>query len=243
MPAAEDISPARRWVRPAFWTALFRHLVPVVGVLALGWHPLDVLVFLFVETWLFLTLRMAAEGVLNRRFGDVPATVIGAIGQLCVFVPILAVIFGFVMGLVGLMVQQLAFGADEWRAFQETAAWRTPLYRIALALVAVEQAGEAVAFAVRLARSPGPAIADDLHLQRMVQRVVFLGAAGLVAGFAPDAGARGVVVAIAAAMFLWEAWPDEATGVEAEAPAASVEAAAAAAPRRKPPRRGRSRRG
>jgi hypothetical protein len=234
MPAVEDISPTRRWLRPALWTALFRHLVPVVGVIALGWHPLDVLVFLFVETWLFLTLRMGTEGVLNRRFGDVPKTVAGAIAQLLLFVPILGVIFGFGMGLVGLMVQQLAFGADDWRVFLETAAWRTPLYRIALALVVIEQVGETVAFAVRLARSPGPEIADDLHLQRMVQRVVFLAAAGLVAGFAPAAGARGVVVAIAAAMFAWEAWPDEAP---------SAADAEAAAPRTKPPRRERSRRG
>jgi hypothetical protein len=240
MPAVEDISPARRWLRPALWTALVRHLVPVVGVLALGWHPLDVLVFLFVETWLFLTLRMGTEGVLNRRFGDVPTTAIGALGQLCLFVPILAVVFGFVMGLVGLVVQQLAFGADDWRAFLETAAWRTPLYRIALALVAVEQVGEAVAFALRLARTSGPEIADDLRLQRMVQRVVFLAAAGLVAGFAPAAGARGVVVAIAAAMFVWEAWPDEAAPPAEPARPAD---AAAAAPRTKPPRRGRSRRG
>ena len=234
MPAAEDISPTRRWLRPALWTALFRHLVPVVGVLALGWHPLDVLVFLFVETWLFLTLRMAAEGVLNRRFGDVPGTVAGAVGQLALFVPTLGVVFGFLMGLVGLVVQQLAFGADDWRVFQETAAWRTPLYRIALALVVAEQVGETIAFAVRLARSAGPEIADDLHLQRMVQRVVFLAAAGVVAGVAPAAGTRGIVVAIAAAMFLWEAWPDEAV---------SAEVAAAAAPRTGRPRRGRSRRG
>jgi hypothetical protein len=234
MPAAEDISPTRRWLRPALWTALFRHLVPVVGVLALGWHPIDVLVFLFVETWLFLTLRMGTEGVLNRRFGDVPKTVAGVAAQLALFVPILAAIFGFLMGLVGLVVQ-LSFGADDWRAFQETAAWRTPLYRIALALVVVEQVGETVAFAVRLARSAGPEIADDLHLQRMVQRVVFLAAAGGAAGFAPPgAGARGVVIAIAAAMFLWEAWPDEAV---------SAADAGAAAPRTKPPRRARSRRG
>ena len=34
---------------------------PGRGRAALGWHPLDVLVFLFVETWLFLTLRMGIE--------------------------------------------------------------------------------------------------------------------------------------------------------------------------------------
>ena len=69
----------------------------------------------------------------------------------------------------------------------------------------------------------------------MVQRVVFLAAAGVAAGIAPaGAGARGVVVAIAAAMFLWEAWPDEAV---------SAADAGAAAPRTKPPRRARSRRG
>lgn len=243
MPAVEDISPARRWVRPAFWTALFRHAVPVVGVVALGWHPLDVLVFLFVETWLFLTLRAGTEGVLNRRFGDVPKTAAGALAQLALFVPILGVVFAFVMGIVGLLVQQLAFGAEDWRVFQETAAWRTPLYRIALGLVVIEQLGEAVAFAVRLARSAGPEIADDLHLQRMVQRVVFLAAAGLAAGVAPAAGARGVVVAIAAAMFLWEAWPDEAAPPAPAGAAPSAPAAAAAAPRTKPPRRARSRRG
>jgi len=239
MAPAEDNSPERTWLRPALWTALFRHAVPVLGVLFLDWQALDVLLFLFVETWLFLTLRTGTEVVLNRSFGDVPTTVVGAVVQLVLLTPIAGLIIGFVMGLVGLVVQQVAFGADEWRAFAASAAWQTPLYRMALALVVVEQLAEAVAFAVRLARLPAPADADDRKLQRMVQRVVFLGAAGVAAGLAPaGAGARGVVVALAAAMFLWEAWPDEAP---AEAPSAAD--GAAAAPRTKPPRRARSRRG
>jgi hypothetical protein len=235
MPAVEEISPSPRWLRPALWTALFRHAVPVLGVLFLDWQALDVLLFLFVETWFFLTLRTATEAVLNRSFGDVPKTAAGAVMQLVLYTPIAGLMIGFAMGLVGLVVQQVAFGADEWRAFREAAAWRTPLYRMGLALVVVEQVAEAVAFAVRLARLPAPADADDRELQRMVQRVVFLGAAGVAAGFAPaGAGARGVVIAIAAAMFLWEAWPDEAV---------SAADAAAAAPRTKRPRRERSRRG
>ena len=243
MAPAEDNSPERTWLRPALWTALFRHAVPVLGVLFLDWQALDVLLFLFVETWLFLTLRTGTEVVLNRSFGGVPETAAGAVVQLVLYTPIAGLMIGFVMGLVGLVVQQVAFGADEWRAFTETAAWRTPLYRMGLALVAVEQVAEAVAFAVRLARLPAPADADDRKLQRMVQRVVFLGAAGVAAGVAPaGAGARGVVVALAAAMFLWEAWPDEAPGA---VPGEALSAAdgAAAAPRTKPPRRARSRRG
>jgi hypothetical protein len=239
MAPAEDESPQRIWLRPALWTALFRHAVPVLGVLFLDWQALDVLLFLFVETWLFLTLRTGTEVVLNRTFGDVPKTVAGAVIQLVLLTPIAGLMIGFVMGLVGLVVQQVAFGADEWRAFAASAAWRTPLYQMGLALVVVEQVAEAVAFAVRLARLPAPADADDRKLQRMVQRVVFLGAAGVAAGLAPaGAGARGVVVALAAAMFLWEAWPDEAPS---EAPSAAD--GAAAAPRTKPPRRARSRRG
>jgi len=235
MSEAEAVSRRERWLRPALWTALFRHAVPVLGVLFLDWQALDVLLFLFVETWLFLTLRTGTEVVLNRSFGDVPKTVVGAVAQLALCVPIAGLMIGFVMGLVGLVVQQVAFGADEWRGFAASAAWRTPLYRVALALVVVEQIAEAVAFAVRLARLPAPAEADDRKLQRMVQRVVFLGAAGVAAGFAPPgAGARGVVIAIAAAMFLWEAWPDEAV---------SAADAGAAAPRTTPPRRARSRRG
>jgi hypothetical protein len=239
MAPAEDNSPARIWLRPALWTALFRHAVPVLGVLFLDWQALDVLLFLFVETWLFLTLRTGTEVVLNRSFGGVPTTLVGAVVQLVLLTPIAGLMIGFVMGLVGLVVQQVAFGADEWRAFAASAAWRTPLYQMGLALVVVEQVAEAVAFAVRLARLPAPADADDRKLQRMVQRVVFLGAAGVAAGLAPaGAGARGVVVALAAAMFLWEAWPEEAP---AEAPSAA--GGAAAAPRTKPPRRARSRRG
>ena len=239
MSEPEAVSRREGWLRPALWTALFRHAVPVAGVLFLDWQALDVLLFLFVETWLFLTLRTGTEVVLNRSFGKVPTTVAGAVVQLVLLTPIAGLLIGFVMGLVGLVVQQVAFGADEWRAFAASAAWRTPLYRMGLALVAVEQVAEAVAFAVRLARLPAPADADDRKLQRMVQRVVFLGAAGVAAGVAPaGAGARGVVVALAAAMFLWEAWPDEAP---AEAPSAAD--GAAAAPRTKPPRRARSRRG
>jgi hypothetical protein len=93
---------------------------------------------------------------------------------------------------------------------------------------------EAARFAVRLARLPAPEQADDLQIQRMVQRLVFLVAAGVAAGCAPPgAGARGVVVAIAGAMFLWEAWPEDDV---------SAADAAAAAPRTKRPRRERSRR-
>ena len=65
---------SRVWLRPALWTALFRHAVPVLGVLFLDWQALDVLLFLFVETWLFLTLRVGTEVVLNRSFGQVPET-------------------------------------------------------------------------------------------------------------------------------------------------------------------------
>ena len=117
MSAAEAVSRRERWLRPALWTALFRHAVPVLGVLFLDWQPLDVLLFLFVETWLFLTLRMGTEVVLNRSFGDVPTTAAGAVAQLVLCVPIAGLMIGFVMGLVGLVVQQVAFGADDWRAF------------------------------------------------------------------------------------------------------------------------------
>jgi hypothetical protein len=234
MAPPEGIPPARRWLRPALFAALFRHAIPVVGVLAFGWLPLDVLLFLLLETWLFLTLRIGAEGVLNRSMGRVPETASGAVLQLLFVTPIAGLLTGFVLGLVGLVVGRLAFGADDWLAFREAAAWTTPLFRVALALVAAEQLAEAVRFAVRLARLPAPEQADDLQLQRMVQRVVFLAAAGVAAGFAPPgAGAREVVVAIAGAMFLWEAWPEDAV---------SAADAAAAAPRTKRPRRERSRR-
>ena len=58
---ATEAAPRPWWLGPALWTALLRHAIPVVGVLFLGWLPLDFLLFLLVETWLFLTLRTGIE--------------------------------------------------------------------------------------------------------------------------------------------------------------------------------------
>ena len=125
--------------------------------------------------------------MLNRRFGDVPRRGRQA-GSSRSCSPCPAVVLGFVLGLVALVVQQLAFGADDWARFQEAAVWTTPAFRIALALMLFDQLWDAGRFAIRIAPLPAPDQSDDLHLQRMVLRVVFLAAAGLAAGLAPGAG-------------------------------------------------------
>jgi hypothetical protein len=145
---------------------------------------------------------------------------------------------------VAVVVRQLAISDADWAAFEQAAVWRTPGFVLALALMLLDQAREAVRFGIRIAPLPAPDRADDLQLRRMVLRITFLGAAGIAAGVtrAYGAGSRAVVVAMAAAMVLLEAWPEEERPPRtAEAPIAS--AAAAAGPRTSRRRRPRSRRG
>ncbi len=235
------------WLGPPLWAAIARHAIPVAGVLFLGWLPLDFLLFLLLETWLFLTLRMGVEGALNRSFGPVPKTLGGKLGQIALLTAMSGAVMAFVLGLVAIVLRTLAFGDAEWRQFIQGAVWRTPWFRIGLLLMALEQAVEVARFAVRIAPLPAPDEADDRHLQRMALRVVFLTMAGFAAGVAPAGGTAGrsVVIALAVAMVLFEAWPEERGTPPAPPVDASANASdgAAAAPRTSRRRRGRSRRG
>ena len=236
-------APRRGWLGPPLWAAILRHAIPVGGVLFLGWLPLDFLLFLLIETWLFLTLRMGVEGALNRSFGPVPETLAGKLGQIAVLTLMSGVVMAIVLGLVGSVVKQFAFSAADWTQFEQTAVWRTPPFLVALLLLLLDQAWDAVRFAIRIAPLPKPGDADDRHLQRVVLRITFLAGAGIAAGVTPAGGAAGrsIVIGLAAAMVLLEAWPDEAPAAADSAVSASGEAAAA--PRTSRRRRGRSRRG
>jgi hypothetical protein len=234
------------WLGPRLWTALLRHALPVLGVLLLGWSALDFLLYLLLETWLFLTLRMGVEGALNRSFGRVPNTTTGALTQIAFLSAMSGVVMAIVLGLVALVVRQFAIGDADWRQFEQAAAWRTQGFRLALLLMVADQVWDAGRFAVRIAPLPAPDQADDLQLQRMVLRIVFLAAAGVAAGLTPaqGAGGRAVVIALAAAMVMLDAWPEEhPPPVPVDVPRVSASDAAAAGTRRSRRRRGRSRRG
>jgi hypothetical protein len=232
------------WLGPVLWAALLRHAIPVGGVLLLGWLPLDFLLYFVIETWLFLTLRMGVEGALNRSFGPVPETLEGKLGQIAVLTLMSGVVMAIVLGLVGVVVKQLAFSAADWRAFVDAAVWRTPPFLAGLLLLLIDQVWEAARFGIRIAPLPKPDDADDRHLQRVVLRITFLAIAGIAAGVTPAGGAAGrsIVVGLAAAMVMLEAWPEEPRAAPAEG-AVSASAGAAAAPRTSRRRRGRSRRG
>lgn len=237
--------PTRRgWLGPPLWTALARHAIPVLGVLFLGWSALDFLLYFLLETWLFLTLRMGVEATLNRSFGKVPNTLAGALGQIALMSALSAVVIGIVLGLATLLVRQFAIADADWRRFEDAATWRTPGFQLALALMVLDQLWDAVRFAVRIAPLPAPDQADDLQLQRMALRITFLAGAGVLAGVTPaqGAGSGAVVVAMAFAMILLEAWPEEPRPPLPVAPPTASDAGAGA-PRRSRRRRGRSRRG
>jgi hypothetical protein len=234
------------WLGPALWAALLRHSIPVLGVLVLGWSPLEFLVFVVLETWLFLTLRTGVEATLNRSFGPVPQTLPGTLAQMAFLTGLCGAALAIVLGLVSVVVLQSAFSPADWERFRQAAVWSTPGFRVALLLLLVDHAWDAGRFAMRIAPLPAPDQLDDLHLQRMVLRVVFLAAAGFAAGLSParGAGGRAVVIALALAMVLLEAWPQErAAAPAAEGGSPTASAAAAAAPRRSRRRRGRSPRG
>lgn len=233
------------WLGPPLWAALLRHAIPVAGVLLLGWRPLDFLLFFVIETWLFLTLRMGVEGALNRSFGPVPETLEGKLGQIAVLTLMSGVVMAIVLGLVGIVVKQFAFSAADWKQFEDAALWRTPPFLVGLLLLLLDQAWDAARFAVRIAPLPKPDDADDRHLQRVVLRITFLAVAGIAAGITPAGGAAGrsIVIGLAAAMVMLEAWPDERVPVPAAEGDATASAEGAAAPRTSRRRRGRSRRG
>lgn len=239
---AEPVRPG--WLGPALWTSVLRHSIPVAGVLFLGWLPLDVLCFLLLETWLFLTLHAAAEATLSAAMGKVPETLPGQLVQMGVMVVVCGAALAFVLGLVAVAVRQFAFSDAEWARFVEAAVWNTPAFRVALALMLVDQFWDAGRFAVRIARLHAPEWADDLHLQRMVLRVVVLAAAGAAAGLMPvgPQGGRAIVVALAIAMVMLEAWPEEPGPPRPEVRATDA-GGEAGAPRRSRRRRARSRRG
>jgi hypothetical protein len=247
--AGAGLEPAARvprpgWFGPALWAALLRHAIPVAGVLFLGWLPLDFLLYFVLETWLFLTLRMGVEGALNRSFGPVPETLVGKLGQIAVLTLMSGVVMAMVLGVVGIVVKQFGFSAADWQQFEEAAIWRTPPFLVGLLLLLLDQVWEAARFAMRIAPLPKPDDADDRHLQRVVLRITFLAIAGMAAGITPAGGAAGrsIVIGLAAAMVLLEAWPEEPRPAAA-AEALSASAGAAAAPRRSRRRRGRFRHG
>jgi hypothetical protein len=243
------------WLGPRLWSSLARHAIPVAGVLFLGWGALDFLLFLVLETWLFITLRMGVEATLSPAMGKVPPTTAGKIGELALMLVMSGAVVGLVLGLVCVLVRQFAFRDADWQRFLEAAVWTTPAFRIALLLLLLDLAWDAGRFAIRVASRPAPDLADDLQLQRVVMRVTVLAAAGVAAGLSPfsSGGGRAIVVALAAAMVLLDAWPDDAVdqpedpaaaSAAATAPSpASVADAGAGAPRRSRRRRGRSRRG
>lgn len=241
------------WFGPRLWSSLARHAIPVAGVLFLGWHALDVLLFLVLETWLFITLRMAVEATLSPAMGTVPPTTAGKLGQFAFMLLMCGVVAALFLGFVCLLVRLFAFRDGEWQQFVQAAVWTTPAFRIAILLMVVDLAWDAGRFAARIAPRPAPALADDLQLQRVVMRVTFLAGAAVAAGLSPfsTGGGRAIVVALAAAMVLLDAWPDDASDGASEHPAAPVAApvrasagdAEAGAPRRSRRRRGRSRRG
>ena len=54
-----------------FWLSVARHSVPVIGVWAFGWSPVNVGVFFLLESWLFISTRATIEVTFDPHYaGD-----------------------------------------------------------------------------------------------------------------------------------------------------------------------------
>ena len=74
LPSAAAVSGPALLRSTAFWSALFRHAPPVVGVTAFGWSGGTIALFYVLESWLFLTTRSAVDITFDPQFAFDRAT-------------------------------------------------------------------------------------------------------------------------------------------------------------------------
>ena len=104
-----------------FWLSVARHSVPIIGVLAFGWAPMNIAVFFLLESWLYLTSRAAIEVTFDPHFAgaDLPVTRWDAIRKTIWMLLLAGVACGVLVVALGGVMVLLAFPVEQWRTFLE----------------------------------------------------------------------------------------------------------------------------
>lgn len=207
LPSAARVSAPELLRTTAFWSALFRHTLPVVGVTVFGWSGGTIALFFVLESWLFLTTRSAVDITFDPQFafdrstrtrrqtlGDLAKNVLIAGGMCGVLV------FGF-----GGFVAVIAFSGDEGARFMRE-GWKQPSFLLSLLGLLATAVADGVRVAQRLnERTSVERAQDDARIRVMFYRNIGLLLGGTViiaAASAFDVGAVAVVVVISATL-IW----------------------------------------
>ena len=178
-----------------FWLSVARHSVPVVGVWAFGWSPVNVGVFFLLESWLFISTRATIEVTFDPHYaGDsLPRTTWDAVWKTAYMFVLAGVACAFLVVGFGGVVLFVALPAVAWEAFLSE-GWRQQSFLISLALLIFDSLLDAWSFQRRLLhRSASERRADDQRAQLMLYRVGALLLAFLVLMVAAGLGFGGRV--------------------------------------------------
>lgn len=122
--------------RPAFWVFAAREAIPVAGVFFLGWEPIYAGAFFVLESWIYMSSRVAAEEVYDQKTSRLPEDA-GALKKLQLFAGYMLaafLVYGLVVGVLGLMGLFWAFGEQTVETFLGE-AWLRPTFLAGLAVL------------------------------------------------------------------------------------------------------------
>jgi hypothetical protein len=200
VPFAEEFRRAAR--TSAFWIAAARELVPVAGVIALGWSAFAAALFFLAESWLLMSLRAAAEIVLNPRYAgkDLPKSTRDAVVQVLKHFAYVLPFMGLLLGFFAAFILTVAFTrADVARFFG--LEWREPAVLGGFVLMVASLGADTVRFSRTLAKGSGePSDRDDLATKLAFYRVVALVPAAFLIGFAQALALGPAVLVLAIAV-------------------------------------------
>lgn len=124
------------------WSLRLRLLIPIIGVLALGWPQFTAALFYLFEAWLFLTVRATNEFVVGPDFRKLK----GFKGFRTLIVTILALALFFAMlGGVAVFALLGVFLKSEGHEFAAS-GWRSPSFLLSVAFLVFEQIRDVVRF-------------------------------------------------------------------------------------------------
>jgi hypothetical protein len=199
MPANALYKPVRLLAAAArttdFWTSIARHSVPVIGVWAFGWSPVNLAVFFLLESWLFITTRLTIEVTFDPHYaGDsLPHSGWDAVGKTAWMFLLAGVACAVLVVGFGGVVLLVALPAGAWQTFVRQ-GWHQQSFLISLALLALDCVLDGFSFKRRLLRrSESERRADTQRTQLMLYRVGALLLACVVLMVAAEFGVGGRV--------------------------------------------------
>ena len=198
----------------AFWVALLRNAVPVLGVFAFGWASMHLVVYFLLESWLVLALRASLEIVLDPKYTE-PSTVRGARAFLREWLRQLGasvLVFGVLIAFYAVFIVATTVPAPDWRAFVD-GGYAQREFLIGLAALCATIAADAYGFARGYAERDAAEVArDDAYVTGMFYRVVLVAASCLGVGVLAKVGlgAGALVLAIALVLTWLESMPRQA---------------------------------